>query len=136
MIIARNRANLTCPRHHAFCRLLNRCEKPDRKEFLKVARLTSVGFLAVGFLGFFVKLIFIPINQVGHSGVSLGGKLCPLNVLYDICGCSAPYEMTSSQPKFPLRCENLSSADHRLDPVHVYVKFKRALGQTKPGPKT
>lgn len=45
------------------CRLLKRCEKPDRKEFWKVARLTSVGFLAVGFLGFFVKLIFIPINQ-------------------------------------------------------------------------
>ncbi|KAL4518916.1 hypothetical protein Ndes2526B_g00034 [Nannochloris sp. 'desiccata'] len=45
-------------------RLLKRCEKPDRKEFWKVARLTSVGFLAVGFLGFFVKLVFIPINQI------------------------------------------------------------------------
>jgi len=45
-------------------RLVKRCEKPDRKEFMKVARLTAVGFLAVGFLGFFVKLIFIPINQV------------------------------------------------------------------------
>lgn len=45
-------------------RLVKRCEKPDRKEFMKVARLTAVGFLAVGFLGFFVKLIFIPINQI------------------------------------------------------------------------
>ncbi|KAI8112091.1 hypothetical protein M9434_003415 [Picochlorum sp. BPE23] len=45
-------------------RLVKRCEKPDKKEFLKVARLTAVGFLAVGFLGFFVKLIFIPINQI------------------------------------------------------------------------
>lgn len=45
-------------------RLLKRCEKPDAKEFAKVARLTAVGFLAVGFIGFFVKLIFIPINQV------------------------------------------------------------------------
>lgn len=45
-------------------RLLKKCKKPDRKEFLKVARLTAVGFLAVGFLGFFVKLIFLPINQI------------------------------------------------------------------------
>jgi protein translocase SEC61 complex gamma subunit len=48
-------------------RLVKRCQKPDKKEFLKVARLTAVGFLAVGFLGFFVKLIFIPINQVRHD---------------------------------------------------------------------
>ena len=48
-------------------RLLKRCEKPDRKEFWKVSRLTAVGFLAVGLLGFFVKLIFIPINQVGPN---------------------------------------------------------------------
>lgn len=45
-------------------RLLKKCKKPDKKEFLKVARLTAVGFLAVGFLGFFVKLIFLPINQI------------------------------------------------------------------------
>eukprot|EP00205_Picochlorum_sp_RCC944_P000755 CAMPEP_0182608860 /NCGR_PEP_ID=MMETSP1330-20130603/3148_1 /TAXON_ID=464278 /ORGANISM="Picochlorum sp., Strain RCC944" /LENGTH=66 /DNA_ID=CAMNT_0024827671 /DNA_START=157 /DNA_END=357 /DNA_ORIENTATION=+ len=45
-------------------RLINKCKKPDKKEFLKVARLTAVGFLAVGFLGFFVKLIFLPINQI------------------------------------------------------------------------
>jgi protein translocase SEC61 complex gamma subunit len=52
--------------------LLKRCEKPDRKEFWKVARLTSVGFLAVGFLGFFVKLVFIPINQASQL---LGNRL-------------------------------------------------------------
>jgi hypothetical protein len=36
-----------------------------QKEFLKVSRLTGVGFLAVGLIGFIVKVIFIPINQVG-----------------------------------------------------------------------
>ena len=51
-------------------RLVKKCKKPDRKEFLKVARLTAVGFLAVGFLGFFVKLIFIPINQIIVSSQS------------------------------------------------------------------
>ena len=48
----------------ALVRLLNRCQKPDRAEFTKVARLTAMGFLATGLIGFFVKLIFIPINQV------------------------------------------------------------------------
>lgn len=57
-----------CNHNHrtAARRLLKRCEKPDRREFWKVARLTALGFLAVGLLGFFVKLIFIPINQVRH----------------------------------------------------------------------
>jgi len=50
--------------HPSITRLLKKCKKPDKKEFLKVARLTAVGFLAVGFLGFFVKLIFLPINQI------------------------------------------------------------------------
>lgn len=46
------------------CRLVKRCRKPDRKEFWTVAQKTAIGFLAVGLIGFFVKLIFIPINQV------------------------------------------------------------------------
>ena len=44
--------------------LYNKCQKPDRKEFSKIAIATSVGFLLMGFLGFFVKLIHIPINQI------------------------------------------------------------------------
>ncbi|XP_057778965.1 protein transport protein Sec61 subunit gamma-1-like [Salvia miltiorrhiza] len=40
-------------------RLVKRCHKPDRKEFTKVATRT-----AIGFVGFFVKLIFIPINNI------------------------------------------------------------------------
>ncbi|KAL6778814.1 SEC61G [Auxenochlorella protothecoides x Auxenochlorella symbiontica] len=45
-------------------RLVKRCQKPDRSEFAKVARLTAMGFLATGLIGFFVKLVFIPINQI------------------------------------------------------------------------
>ena len=53
------------------CRLVKRCNKPDRKEFLKVARLTAMGFLATGVIGFIVKVIFIPVNQasVAHAHV-------------------------------------------------------------------
>ena len=36
-------------------------------EFRKVAFATGVGFLLMGFIGFFVKLVHIPINQVRHA---------------------------------------------------------------------
>ncbi|GJP30922.1 hypothetical protein CLOM_g7320 [Closterium sp. NIES-68] len=45
-------------------RLVKRCHKPDRKEFTKVASRTAIGFVVMGFIGFFVKLIFIPINNI------------------------------------------------------------------------
>lgn len=51
-------------------RLVNRCTKPDRKEFNKVCLRTSLGFIVMGFIGFFVKLIFIPINQIIVGGSS------------------------------------------------------------------
>ena len=35
-----------------------------RAEFSKIASATSVGFAIMGFIGFFVKLIFIPINNI------------------------------------------------------------------------
>ncbi|KAL6272982.1 hypothetical protein ACE6H2_023674 [Prunus campanulata] len=45
-------------------RLVQRCHKPDCKEFTKVALRTAIGFVVMGFVGFFVKLIFIPINNI------------------------------------------------------------------------
>jgi len=45
-------------------RLVKRCTKPDRKEFNKIAIATVIGFLIMGFIGFFVKLIHIPINNI------------------------------------------------------------------------
>jgi inner membrane protein involved in colicin E2 resistance len=33
-------------------------------EFSKVAIRTAIGFIVMGFIGFFVKLIFIPINNI------------------------------------------------------------------------
>uniref|UniRef100_A0A673BJM6 Protein transport protein Sec61 subunit gamma n=1 Tax=Sphaeramia orbicularis TaxID=375764 RepID=A0A673BJM6_9TELE len=50
-------------------RLVKRCTKPDRKEFQKIAMATAIGFAIMGFIGFFVKLIHIPINNIivlGH----------------------------------------------------------------------
>ncbi len=38
-------------------RLVRKCTKPDRKEFSKIATRTGLGFIVMGFVGFFVKLI-------------------------------------------------------------------------------
>ncbi|RKP00705.1 hypothetical protein CXG81DRAFT_26609 [Caulochytrium protostelioides] len=45
-------------------RLLQRCTKPDRVEFVQISRAVAMGFLLMGFIGFFVKLIHIPINNI------------------------------------------------------------------------
>eukprot|EP00591_Stephanopyxis_turris_P011125 CAMPEP_0195517044 /NCGR_PEP_ID=MMETSP0794_2-20130614/9531_1 /TAXON_ID=515487 /ORGANISM="Stephanopyxis turris, Strain CCMP 815" /LENGTH=75 /DNA_ID=CAMNT_0040645783 /DNA_START=63 /DNA_END=290 /DNA_ORIENTATION=+ len=47
---------------------ITKCKKPDRAEFHKVAFATGVGFLMMGFIGFFVKLVHIPINQIIIGG--------------------------------------------------------------------
>eukprot|EP00037_Helgoeca_nana_P038215 m.19404 g.19404 ORF g.19404 m.19404 type:complete len:68 (+) comp9951_c0_seq2:107-310(+) len=44
--------------------LVNKCTKPDKKEFMKTVYATAVGFAMMGFIGFFVKLVHIPINQI------------------------------------------------------------------------
>jgi len=45
-------------------RFVRRSTKPDRKEFQKIAFATAIGFLIMGFIGYFVKLIHIPINNI------------------------------------------------------------------------
>lgn len=44
--------------------LVKKCTKPDRKEFTNIARATLIGFAIMGFIGFFVKLVHIPINNI------------------------------------------------------------------------
>ncbi|CDJ42922.1 protein translocation complex, SEC61 gamma subunit, putative [Eimeria tenella] len=45
-------------------RLVRRCTKPDAREFKKIAWACAVGFLLMGFIGYVVKLVFIPINNI------------------------------------------------------------------------
>ena len=45
-------------------RFLNKCTKPSREEFTRISQAIIVGFLIMGFIGFFVKLIHIPINNI------------------------------------------------------------------------
>lgn len=44
--------------------LVKKCTKPDRKEFMNIAQATLIGFAIMGFIGFFVKLVHIPINNI------------------------------------------------------------------------
>ncbi len=39
-------------------RLLNRCTKPERREFTKLSKVTAFGVLAVGTMGVVTKLVF------------------------------------------------------------------------------
>jgi len=48
--------------------LVKKCTKPDKKEFMAIFKATTIGFLIMGFVGFFVKLVHIPINNILVGG--------------------------------------------------------------------
>lgn len=48
--------------------LLIRCTKPDKREFTKIAYAVAIGFCLMGFIGFFIKLIHIPIINIIVGG--------------------------------------------------------------------
>merc|ERR1712125_198954 len=56
---------------HDSRRLIQRCTKPDAKEFKKIAVACAIGFAIMGFIGYTVKLVFIPINNI-----IVGGTTC------------------------------------------------------------
>ena len=43
-------------------------------EFTKIAKATGIGFLIMGFVGFFVKIIHIPINNIIVGGMGADGS--------------------------------------------------------------
>jgi len=43
---------------------INRCTKPDRREMIKISQAVGVGFLVMGAVGFVIKLIHIPVNNI------------------------------------------------------------------------
>jgi protein translocase SEC61 complex gamma subunit len=38
--------------------------QPDKREFLKISQAVGIGFLIMGAIGFVVKLIHIPVNNI------------------------------------------------------------------------
>ena len=47
---------------------INKSQKPDRREFIKISQAVGVGFIVMGAVGYFVKLIHIPLNNVLVGG--------------------------------------------------------------------
>ncbi|KAI9444855.1 hypothetical protein H4582DRAFT_855262 [Lactarius indigo] len=43
---------------------LVRCTKPSQKEFVQISKAVAIGFAVMGFIGYLVKLIHIPINNI------------------------------------------------------------------------
>ncbi|KAI5821159.1 hypothetical protein BZA77DRAFT_298814 [Pyronema omphalodes] len=43
---------------------INRCTKPDKREFLQISRAVGIGFVVMGVIGYVVKIIHIPINNI------------------------------------------------------------------------
>lgn len=45
-------------------KFISRCSKPDRTEYFNIVRAVGTGFLAMGALGYVVKLVHIPIRHL------------------------------------------------------------------------
>lgn len=43
---------------------LSKCKKPNMKEYTQIIRAVGIGFVAVGVIGYAIKLIHIPIRYV------------------------------------------------------------------------
>lgn len=43
---------------------INRCTKPDKREFIKISQAVGIGFIVMGVIGYVVKIIHIPINNI------------------------------------------------------------------------
>ncbi|KAI5855400.1 hypothetical protein BZA05DRAFT_391468 [Tricharina praecox] len=43
---------------------INRCTKPDKREFIKISQAVGIGFVVMGVIGYIVKIIHIPINNI------------------------------------------------------------------------
>ncbi|KIM33933.1 hypothetical protein M408DRAFT_325495 [Serendipita vermifera MAFF 305830] len=47
---------------------MTRCTKPSQKEYIQISKAVAIGFAIMGFIGYFVKLIHIPINNILVGG--------------------------------------------------------------------
>ncbi|KDE09029.1 protein transporter Sec61 subunit gamma [Microbotryum lychnidis-dioicae p1A1 Lamole] len=47
---------------------MTRCTKPDKKEYFQICRAVATGFVIMGGIGYVVKLVHIPINNILVGG--------------------------------------------------------------------
>jgi protein transport protein SEC61 subunit gamma-like protein len=42
--------------------------EPDKKEFIRISQAVGIGFLIMGVIGYIVKLVHIPVNNILVGG--------------------------------------------------------------------
>ena len=42
----------------------NKCTRPDQQEYTKILQASFMGIVVMGFIGYIIKLVFIPINNI------------------------------------------------------------------------
>ena len=42
----------------------DKCTRPDQAEYTKILQASFMGFIVMGFIGYIIKLVFIPINNI------------------------------------------------------------------------
>ena len=42
----------------------NKCTRPDYAEYTKILQASFMGIVVMGFIGYIIKLVFIPINNI------------------------------------------------------------------------
>ena len=42
----------------------NKCTRPDNAELTKIIQASAMGFFVMGIIGYVIKLVFIPINNI------------------------------------------------------------------------
>ncbi|CAR25233.1 Protein transport protein SSS1 [Lachancea thermotolerans] len=43
---------------------IQKCKKPSNRDFLQIVRAVGIGFVAVGIIGYAIKLVHIPIRYL------------------------------------------------------------------------
>ncbi|EAW09283.1 translocon subunit SSS1 [Aspergillus clavatus NRRL 1] len=47
---------------------VRKCTKPDKREFIKISQAVGMGFIIMVSIGYFIKLIHIPVNNILVGG--------------------------------------------------------------------
>lgn len=50
--------------YHDSINFIMRCSKPSKKEYVKITVSCAIGFFIMGIIGYLIKLLFIPINNI------------------------------------------------------------------------
>jgi len=43
---------------------MNRSQKPNKREFIKLCQAVGMGFVVMGAIGYVIRIIHIPVNQI------------------------------------------------------------------------